>query len=69
VFFGNFGKIRATKSIKRRGKRERERDEESSQNRQRKEEKKKEKRKKNIHSKSQVTRLCRRRVDTRFHKR
>jgi len=60
------------KSIERRGKRER--DEESSRTEKEKKKRRKEKKgkkgkKKYIHSKSRVTRLCRRRADTRFHKR
>ena len=56
------------KSIERRGKRER--DEESSRTEKEKKKRRKEKRKKKyIRSKSRVTRLCRNRADTRFHKR
>jgi hypothetical protein len=57
------------KSIERRGKRER--DEESSRTEKEKKKRRKEKKgkKKYIRSKSRVTRLCRRRADTRFHKR
>lgn len=59
------------KSIERRGKRERDEDRRELTHRKRKEEKKKRKKrkKKYIRSKSRVTRLCRNRADTRFHKR